>query len=120
MTPKQERFVEEYLIDGNATQAARRAGYAHAKTQGPRMLENVGIVAAIAAAQASRVQRVQVTQDYVLQRLMMEAEREGEGSSHAARVSALEKLGKTMAMFTDKTEHSGGVTVNIGGKDADL
>jgi phage terminase small subunit len=43
LTPKQTRFVEEYLIDLNATAAAIRAGYS-AKTanqQGPRLLERV-------------------------------------------------------------------------------
>lgn len=122
MTPKQERFVQEYLIDGNATQAAIRSGYSEktAHNIGGENVKKPAIMAAIAAGQAARAARVQVSADYVLQRLMMEAEREGEGSSHAARVSALEKLGKTLAMFTDKTEHSGGLTVNIGSDDADL
>jgi phage terminase small subunit len=122
MTPKQERFIQEYLVDGNATQAAVRAGYSE-KTAYNIGFENVNkpeIAAAIAKGQAARCERVQVTQDYVITRLMLEAEREGEGSSHAARVSALEKLGKTLVMFTDKTEHSGGITVNIPKADADL
>ena len=45
MTTKQQRFVEEYLIDLNATQAAIRAGYS-AKTaneQGARLLANVSV-----------------------------------------------------------------------------
>ncbi len=122
MTPKQERFVQEYLIDANATQAAIRSGYSEktAYSAGQRLLKHVEVVAALAKAQAARVERVEITQDYVLNRLKIEAEREGEGSSHAARVSALEKLGKTLAMFTDKTEHSGGMTVNIASDDADL
>ena len=49
LTEKQQRFVEEYLIDLNATQAAIRAGYS-AKTadqQGSRMLANVKVQQAI-------------------------------------------------------------------------
>ena len=48
MTPKQERFAQEYMIDLNATQAAIRAGYsAHtADVQGPRLLGNVGVAVA--------------------------------------------------------------------------
>ena len=49
---KQERFVEEFLIDLNATQAAIRAGYSEktAKSQGQRLLTNVDIAAAFARA----------------------------------------------------------------------
>lgn len=45
LTPKQERFCVEYLVDCNATQAAIRAGYSAktARSQGQRMLTNVDI-----------------------------------------------------------------------------
>jgi phage terminase small subunit len=71
MTPKQERFVQEYLIDLNATQAATRAGYS-AKTaneQGARLLANVSVRSAIEAAKAERSERTHITQDRVLQEL---------------------------------------------------
>lgn len=50
LTLKQQRFVEEYLIDLNATQAAIRTGYSAktAEVQGPRLLGNVRVSAAIA------------------------------------------------------------------------
>ena len=38
LNPKQRRFLDEYLISFNATDAARKAGYAHPDRQGPRML----------------------------------------------------------------------------------
>ncbi len=122
MDERRRRFIENYLASGHGTQAAIDAGYSPkgAHVTASRLLKDAKVVAEIAKGQAARAERVQVTADYVLQRLMMEAEREGEGSSHAARVSALEKLGKTLAMFTDKTEHSGGMTVNIASDDADL
>lgn len=71
LTPRQQRFVEEYLIDANATQAAIRAGYS-AKTaneQGARLLANVSVAEAIAAAQAARSTRTEITADRVLQEL---------------------------------------------------
>jgi phage terminase small subunit len=71
LTPKQERFVQEYLIDLNATQAAIRAGYS-AKTaneQGSRLLTNVSVRSAIEAAQQKRADRTEITQDRVLQEL---------------------------------------------------
>lgn len=53
LTPKQQRFVEEYLVDCNATQAAIRAGYSRktANEQAARLLVNVSIKEAIALKQ---------------------------------------------------------------------
>lgn len=72
MTPKQEAFVREYLIDLNATQAATRAGYseATANEQGARLLANVSISAAINAELEKRAERTQINADYVLNRLV--------------------------------------------------
>ncbi|EIM39504.1 bacteriophage terminase small subunit [Acinetobacter sp. HA] len=72
LTPKQQRFVEEYLIDLNATQAAIRAGYSErtANEQGSRLLANVSVSGAIAEAQAKREERTQIDADYVLKRLV--------------------------------------------------
>lgn len=109
ITPKQQRFVDEYLIDLNATQAAIRAGYSPktANEQGARLLVNVSISAAIKEAQQERQKRTLVTQDDVIRGLLTEAEWQGEGSSHSARVSAWAHLGKHLNMFTDKIEHTG-------------
>jgi phage terminase small subunit len=76
MTPKQQRFVEEYLIDLNATQAAIRAGYSatDADVTGPRLLGNVGIAAAIAAAKKERSERTAINAEWLLTRLAEEAE----------------------------------------------
>jgi phage terminase small subunit len=54
LTDKHARFVAEYLIDANATQAAIRAGYSQktARQQGQRLLTNVDIKAAIRRRQA--------------------------------------------------------------------
>lgn len=50
MTPKQARFVAEYLIDLNATEAAKRCGYSPktAKQQGSRLLTNADVAMAVA------------------------------------------------------------------------
>lgn len=71
LTPQQQRFVEEYLVDLNATQAAIRAGYSAetANQQGPRLLVNVGIGKAVADAMAQRSVRTRVTADRVLTEL---------------------------------------------------
>lgn len=68
LPPKQQRFVLEYIVDLNATQAAIRAGYSArtAEQQGPRLLGNVGVSAAIAAALEQRSKRTEITADRVL------------------------------------------------------
>ena len=65
ITPKQQRFADEYLIDLNATQAAIRAGYSErsAEQQGNRLLGNDKVAAYIAEAQADRSERTDITQD---------------------------------------------------------
>jgi phage terminase small subunit len=68
LTAKQARFVQEYLVDLNATQAAIRAGYsAHtAKDIGAENLSKPAIQAALVIAQQARAIRTEVTQDRVL------------------------------------------------------
>lgn len=84
LTPKQAKFIEEYLIDLNGAAAARRAGYSEktAHEQASRLLANAKIQAVLAIAQEARSARTQVTQD----RVLMELARLG--------FSDLSKLGK--------------------------
>lgn len=134
MTPKQQRFVEEYLIDLNATQAAIRAGYS-AKTaneQGSRLLADVNISEAVAASMAQRSERTEITADYVLKSIVSTMERckqvepvfdrkgepvmvetpDGE-IAPAYTFNAMgvlrgaELLGKHLKLFTEKVEHTG-------------
>ena len=108
LTPKQQRFVDEYLIDLNATQSAIRAGYSPktAEQQGFQLLKKTSVSEAIEQAQQERQKRTLVTQDDVIRGLLTEAEWQGEGSSHSARVSAWAHLGKHLNMFTDKIDHT--------------
>jgi phage terminase small subunit len=71
LTAKQRRFVEEYLVDLNATQAAIRAGYSArtAHSVGHENLNKPEIAKAIQEAQAKRSKRTEITQDRVLQEL---------------------------------------------------
>lgn len=71
LSPRQQRFVEEYLVDLNATQAAFRAGYSPktVEQQGSRLLGNVKVAAAIERAKAARSIRTQIKADRVLEEL---------------------------------------------------
>jgi phage terminase small subunit len=134
LTPKQAQFVQEYLIDLNATQAAIRAGYS-AKTaneQGSRLLTNVSVRSALQSAMSARAERTQINADYVLETIQQTVERckqaapvldrQGkpilvEGPDGELRpaftfepmavLKGAELLGKHLKLFTDKTELSG-------------
>lgn len=71
LNAKQQRFVEEYLIDLNATQAAIRAGYSvkTAKEIGCENLTKPNIQEAIDKLMAERSKRTGVNQDRVIQEL---------------------------------------------------
>ncbi len=124
MTGKQNVFVQEYLKDMNATQAAIRAGYSQhtAYSIGQRLLRNVEVSNAINSAMSERSERTALNADYVLQNLHEIAQRcmqkspvmvkgeqaiDDEGrhmwtfdAKNALR--ALELIGKHMGMFSDK------------------
>lgn len=130
LTDKQAAFVEEYLVDLNATQAAIRAGYsartANAKAGELMLLPH--IVAAIEEAKRERSERTRITADYVLrqavklhERCMQEVEpltnRRGEPISDeegrpvyvfnaAGAAKALELIGKHIDVqaFNERTE----------------
>lgn len=118
LTPKQQRFAEEYLVDLNGAAAYRRAGYRArsdhvASAAAAKLLANAGIAAAITAAQAVRSSRTRVDADYVVTRLKAEAETAGKGSNPIARVKALELLGKHLGLFTDRLRAEIGVQLQI-------
>jgi len=124
LTPKQQRFVEEYLIDLNATQAAIRAGYSEktAKSIGQENLTKPDIQKAIQEAQNKRAERTEITQDYVLTNIQKVIERcmqiapvesgiteDAEGQLAQAFVfkeqgalKGLELLGKHLGMFVEQ------------------
>jgi phage terminase small subunit len=70
LTDKQRRFVDEYLVDLNATQAAIRAGYAQRRADaiGYENLRKPEIEKYLATAMKVRAERTQITQDMVLKR----------------------------------------------------
>ena len=71
LTPKQKRFVAEYLVDLNATQAAIRAGYSkkNADKIGSELLGKTRVFEAIQKEMQDREQRTQITQDMVVREL---------------------------------------------------
>lgn len=136
LTAKQQRFVDEYLIDLNATQAAIRAGYTakYANTNASKLLQNTTIRDMIAKRMAEKEAELIASQDEVLRYLtavmrgeshaeVVVVEGVGEGCSEARtmqkapdekeRLKAAELLGKRYALFTEKVETDMDMELNI-------
>lgn len=132
LTAKQQRFVDEYLIDLNATQAAIRAGYSE-KTAGAIGIENLKkpiIKIAIEERMAEKEEKTIAKQDEVLQFLTSVLRNEvteqiplgiGEGAQRLEdkemaakdRLKAAELLGKRYGLFTEKLDIKGELGVTI-------
>ncbi len=106
MTPKQARFVSEYMIDLNATQAAIRAGYS-AKTAysiGNENLNKPEIAAEIAAMQGKIAGKLEITAEKVLRDLEEVRTKALSEGQFAPAVRAIELHGKHIGMFVERTE----------------
>lgn len=137
LNEKQQRFVDEYIVDLNATQAAIRAGYSPktAQEQGSRLLCNVMVAEAIQKAKKEREVRTQITSDDVVRRIdrvarmcerpVLKVDADGEAILDAdgnevircfdtqGALKALELLGKHTGAF-EKDNHrelSGGIQI---------
>lgn len=138
LSPRQKRFVDEYCIDLNATQAALRAGYSPhtARVQGSKLLTNLDIKAAV----DQRIDELQSQKTADAREIMeyLTSVLRGESKSHVLcfvgdgmqtvidkapdereRLKAAELLGKRYAMFSDKLNLDGALPVVISG-DEDL
>lgn len=104
LTPRQQAFVREYLIDLNATQAAIRAGYTatNAHVTGPRMLAFVGVREAVESAKGRRAESTDLTAEWVLQRLRENHAKAVELGQLSAANRAIELLGKHIGLFGDR------------------
>ena len=112
MTAKQARFVDEYLVDANGTQAAIRAGYgaAGARVAAHRLLTNVAISSAIEARQRVDATRLSVDRNRVLTGLLEAVEMAREQRNPAGMVAGLREIGKLMGFYTDRVKVNVDVT----------
>lgn len=98
LSPKAALFVDQYLVDLNATGAAVRAGYSErsARVTAQRLLADPRIQAAIATAKAQRTERVQVDQDYVVKNCVEVVER------CMQRAPVMVRRGREMVQLVDE------------------
>lgn len=126
LTLKQERFVAEYLIDGNAKRSAEAAGYS-VKTAvriGSELLAKPAVRAAIDAAQAELVAKLQLSAEQTLKDIARVARKAENAGEFSAALKGHELIGKHLKLFTEKHEHGGigggPVQFQITEKEADL
>ena len=140
LNERQMRFVDEYMIDLNATQAAIRAGYSvkTAYSQGQRLLKNVEIKTELdermEKARSLKIADATEIMEYLTSVMRGESEAEvvvvegcGEGCSSARtmqkapdekeKLKVAELLGKRYGMFNDKLNVDGVIPVVISGGD---
>lgn len=115
MNDKQRRFVDEYVIDLNQTQAAIRAGYSEktATKIASRLLTNVDIQQAIGKKQKAISRRKEITVESLIDEL--EEARQlaitGDYPAPSAAVTATMGKAKMLGFLTDKIEMSGNLTL---------
>ena len=109
LTPKQKQFVVEYLVDFNATAAAKRAGYSekNADKIGSELLGKTRVSQAIQEAIQDRQSRTEVTQDYVIEKLKEIADKDASDAQdsdlkYSSKIKALELLGKHLGAWEPK------------------
>ena len=111
LTAKQKMFVQEYLVDLNATQAAIRAGYSqkNADKIGSELLGKTRVSAAIQEAMRKRSKRVEINQDYVIEKLLEITEKQASDMpesdfKYGNKIKAIELLGKHFGAFECKEQ----------------
>jgi phage terminase small subunit len=104
LSARHQRFVQEFCLDGNATAAARRAGYNQrtARNTGHRLLRHPSIQEAIAVAQADVQARAGDSAERVVRDLLKACEGAAEDRSWAALGKLLELRCKVEGMLVDR------------------
>lgn len=131
LSAKQRTFVDEYLVDLNATQAAIRAGYSKntAGAIGGELFQKPEIQEAIQGAMQRRAERTEITQDKVLadievikrdamkliKRDAMKGKIDKDGDevmvNHTAALKACELQGRHLRMWNDKLDITASVSI---------
>lgn len=103
LTRRQTRFVKEYLTHLDGAAAARAAGYGpkQPERQAFKLLRDPRIQELIKEGITARNERLLLTEDAVIARLIREADDRSENATHSARVQALHLLAKHMNLFRE-------------------
>ncbi|NIJ89437.1 hypothetical protein FHR49_002238 [Xanthomonas campestris] len=111
LTPKQQRFVAEYLKDQNAAQAAVRTGYSEktAKQAGSRLLNIPAIAAAVRAGQKRVAAKAEITVESLMAELEQARRMALKEKQPSAAVTATMGKGKLAGLLVEKRHHTGAI-----------
>ena len=106
LTPRQEQFVENYVLCGNATEAARRAGYGErgAGVTATRLLKNANVLAAIDVLRAANAERFALSREAVIAELLAAIAVAKEQSNPQVVISGWREIAK-MCGFYQPVKH---------------
>lgn len=106
LTAKQLRWVDEFLLDGNATAAAVRAGYSErsARSIAHENLTKPDVQAVLAARRGEVASRMKVTREGVIQGLLEAVAMGREQRNPAAMISALREIGKMLGYYAPEVK----------------
>jgi len=114
LTDKQMRFIDEYMIDMNATAAYRRAGYTaegnSAEVNASRLLRNAKVSEEIAKRQSKLQEESGMSVKWVLDQYRAIIENNLQVDPGVAK-GALDSVAKHYGMFTEKVKIEGTLTV---------
>lgn len=117
LTARQRKFIDAYLLSGNATRAAVAAGYSEktAYSAGARLLKNVGVSTAISTRQQKATEKADFNLAAHLANLEALRAQAVEAEQFSAAVSAEVSRGKASGFYVEKTEtkHSGAIQVTV-------
>ena len=101
LTQRQEKFVAEYAISGNAADAARRAGYSvnGAKVAGSRLLTFVNLQTAIAAAKQREAAKLELRKQDVIASMLDAYSMAREQTNPAVMVRSAAELGRLCGFY---------------------
>ena len=101
LSPRQQAFVEHYSVHGNASRAAREAGYpaASAHTTSNRLLKNEKIRAELAARRAETAKRMALDRDRVIQELRAAVEVARTKGDASAMIAGWREIGRMLGFY---------------------
>ena len=106
LTAKQARFIQEYLVDGNGTAAAVRAGYSphSAREIASETLAKPAVAAALREKQAEVSVSLEITRDGVIRGFLDAFEMAKTDRNPAVMVSAASSLAKLLGFYAVETK----------------
>lgn len=112
LSPLRQKFIDEYMKNGfSATEAVLSAGYktgrSNASKMGHELLQLDTVKEVISLLARDRVEKMAVSQEYVLKKLVKTLEAAEKANNYNATLRGLELIAKHLGMFIERTEITG-------------